>query len=133
MSAHIPAPEPGTTQDMKKQLPASAHIVIDKCGVATVDGGRCIVKGGQGVSTDIPNLCRVLPQAVDNVFDVTGVQLQQPAFHNLFWEVLAANANHFSGAVYRVHQDFQNFIQEFIIAAEIFRRWSCSIFSFKIS
>ena len=75
---------------MKKQLPTAVHIVIDKCGVVTVDGSRRIVEGGQQVGADVPHLRRILMQAVDHILNVAGVQLQQPTFHNLFWKVLAA-------------------------------------------
>lgn len=94
--------------------------MIDKCGVVTVDGGRRIVEGGQKVGTDVPHLRRILMQAADHILDVAGVQLQQPAFHNLLWVVLASNADHFSGAAYRVYQNVQNFIQQVAVIAQVF-------------
>ena len=105
---------------MKKQLPAAVHIVIDKCGVVTVDGSRRIVEGGQQVGADVPHLRRILMQAADYILDVAGVQLQQSAFHNLLWVILASNADHFSGTTYRVYQNVQNFIQQVAVIAQVF-------------
>ena len=59
-------------------------------------------------------------QAADHILDVAGVQLQQSAFHNLLWVVLASNADHFSGAAYRIYQNVQNFIQQVAVIAQVF-------------
>ena len=55
---------------MKKQLPAAVEVVIDQGSKVTAYGGGRIVKRGQEVSADIPNLCRVLPQAAYHILDI---------------------------------------------------------------
>lgn len=118
---------------IKKQLPAAVEVVIDQGSKVTAYGGRRIVKRGQEVCADIPNLCRVLPQAAYHILDMFRVQLEQPASYNLLWEVLAPNAYHFSSAAYRVYQDFQNFIQYVPVIAEFLAKMVILDILFKIS
>ena len=80
---------------IKKQLPAAVEVVIDQGSKVTAYGGRRIVKRGQEVCADIPNLCRVLPQAAYHILDMFRVQLRATGSYNLLWEVLAPNAYHF--------------------------------------
>ena len=57
--------------------------MADHGGVVVVDGGGCVVQGGQKVLPDVANLRGVSAETAQHKADMFRGELQQSGFHNL--------------------------------------------------
>ena len=80
-------------------------------GIVAPDGEGGIVQSRQQIFLDIANPGGILFHTGHDVLDMGTVQFQEPGLDHLHREIIAGNADSFSGGTDRVQNDFHDFVQ----------------------
>ena len=91
------------------------HIVVDPCLIVRVDRYRGIEKRCQQILLHIPYIGRVLLQAIQDILDMQGVQLHEPAFYDLNGLIVSGDPNRLSLGRTGLCQEVQNPFQRFLL------------------
>ena len=87
----------------------------DLCLVVVINGHRCVVERRQHICLDVPYLRCVVMDAVQNILDMSIVQLHEPALHNFRWPVLSGAPDRLRRAADCINQQIQDFINASVI------------------
>ena len=89
--------------------------MVHFCLIIVVDGNRRIVQRCKHICLDVPDVRRVVMDAVQNILDMSIVQFHEPALHNFRRPVLSGAANSLCCAAYGIDQQFKDFINASLI------------------
>ena len=84
--------------------------MIDFGPVIAVHGSRGVIESRQQIGLDIPNLGRVIIQAVEHILHMREVHFQEAAFYHLTGVVIPGNADIWPLRKNRLQHQFNQFI-----------------------
>ena len=90
---------------------AIGHIIVHPGPVIRTDRCWGIKESCQQILIDVPDTGRIIRKALQNVFDMAGIQLHEPAFYHFGRLLIAADQDSWLVGAAGIHDQIQNTIE----------------------